>query len=112
MWACASLGVVEQNSEAAPAEEFLKSGRVGDAQTGKALSGAIIEVPDLGIRVISDADGRIELGTLPAGRHSLRAERVGYGVVEGELDVPGNASDLKRLLCTARVRVSYQLSLP
>ena len=29
-----------------------------------------------------------------------------------DLDVPGNASDLKRLLCTARVRVSYQLSLP
>ena len=88
------LAPVEQTRGAAVAERFVKSGRVGDAETGGALSEAIVEVPDLGIRVISDADGRIELGTLPAGRHSLRAERVGYGVVEGELDVPGNADFL------------------
>lgn len=91
MWACASLGGVEQNSEAAPAEEFLKSGRVGDAQTGKALSGAIIEVPDLGIRVISDVSGRFALtGVFPPGRYTLRAERAGYEAAGGQLEIPGN----------------------
>ena len=70
---------------------FPRSGQVADAETRVALSGAIVELPELGIRVISDELGRVDLGRLPAGRHRLTAERVGYdGIILGELPVPWN----------------------
>ena len=70
---------------------FPRSGQVADAETRAPLSGAIVELPELGIRVISDELGRVNLGRLPAGRHRLTAERVGYdGIILGELPVPWN----------------------
>ena len=70
---------------------FPRSGQVADAETRVALSGAIVELSELGIRVISDELGRVDLGRLPAGRHRLTAERVGYdGIILGELPVPWN----------------------
>lgn len=73
---------------------FFKSGRIADTETGAALSQAVIEVPALGVRVVSDMEGRFELGRLPAGQHLLRAERFGYELVQGRLEVPGNAEFL------------------
>ncbi len=68
---------------------FARSGQVADAETRAPLSGAIVELPELGIRVISDELGRVDLGRLPAGRHRLTAERVGYdAIILGELPVP------------------------
>ncbi len=70
---------------------FPRSGQVADAETRAPLSGAIVELPELGIRVISDELGRVDLGRLPNGRHRLTAERVGYdGIILGELPVPWN----------------------
>jgi hypothetical protein len=70
---------------------FPRSGQVADAETRAPLSGAIVELPELGIRVISDELGRVDLGRLPTGRHRLTAERVGYdGIILGELPVPWN----------------------
>lgn len=90
MLACNSLGLLVQNRDA-PAEEFAKSGRVGDAQTGRPLSRAIVEVPDLGIRAISDRSGRFAFtGVFPAGQYRLRAERAGYEAAGGQLEIPGN----------------------
>ena len=68
---------------------FPRSGQVADAETRAPLSGAIVELPELGVRVISDELGRVDLGRLPTGRYRLTAERVGYdGIVLGELPVP------------------------
>ena len=74
-----------------PAAGFLRSGQVADRETRTPLSGAIVELPELGIRVVSDELGRVDLGRLPTGRHRLTAERVGYGRINlGELPVPWN----------------------
>ena len=68
---------------------FPRSGQVADAETRAPLSGAIVELPELGIRVISNELGRVDLGRLPTGRHRLTAARVGYdGIGVGELPVP------------------------
>jgi hypothetical protein len=50
-----------------------------------------VEVQGLGIRVVSDDDGRVSLGRLPAGTHGIVVEGFGYEAVSGEIDVPGNA---------------------
>ena len=88
--ACRSRPAVEQAVNAEPGERFFKSGRIADTKTAEALGEAIIEVPALDIRVISDAAGRFDLEGLPAGRYALRAERLGYEALQGELEVPGN----------------------
>jgi hypothetical protein len=73
---------------------FFKRGRVSDSETTTALSDALVEVPELGIREISDSEGLVDLGRLPEGTYALRAERVGYDVLEGELQVPGGSQFL------------------
>ena len=83
-----------------PAAGFLRSGQVADRETRTPLSGAIVELPELGIRVVSDELGRVDLGRLPTGRHRLTAERVGYGRINlGELPVPWNEDFLILLDC-------------
>jgi len=68
---------------------FPRSGQVADAATRAPLSGVIVEVPELGIRVISDDSGRVDLGRLPNGRFRLTTEVFGYdNIREGELPVP------------------------
>lgn len=71
-------------------ERYSKVGRVNDADTGNSLSETIVELPDLGVRSISDDLGRIQLPGLPTGRHRLTAERAGYIELEGFLEVPGS----------------------
>lgn len=61
-----------------------------------------MEVPGLGILVTSDAEGRFDLGGLPAGRYALKAERLGYQILQGDLEVPGNR-DFIVLLTRAEV---------
>ena len=71
-----------------------KLGRVADAETEEPLQDAIVDLPELGIRLRSDADGRVTLPSLPAGRHLIRADAAGYEVTEGYLRVPGEADFL------------------
>jgi hypothetical protein len=47
-----------------------------------------VDLVELGIRVITDESGRVELPDLPTGRHRLFVERVGYERMEGDLDIP------------------------
>ncbi len=83
------LGAMDQVIGATVGDEFLRSGQVEDSQTRLPLSGAIVELPGLGIRMISDEAGRVDFGRLPIGRHRLTAERVGYDRINrGELPVP------------------------
>ncbi|HUP51636.1 MAG TPA: carboxypeptidase regulatory-like domain-containing protein, partial [Longimicrobiales bacterium] len=77
-------------STSTPVERYDKAGRVGDAGTNRALSDAIVELPELGIRMISDTEGRFVLADVPAGRHTVRAERLGYEQLVGTVEIPGN----------------------
>ena len=90
------------SQDAEQPDGFLRSGQVADAATRAPLSGVIVDVPELGIRVISDDSGRVELGRLPTGRYRISAERLGYEILEGELPVPWN-EDFLILLDRTRV---------
>ena len=88
--ACDRIGVTYEPPEAdvASADGFGRAGWVVDIETRDPLDEAIVEIPELGIRVITDATGRVEFPDLPTGRHRLRVERVNYQAMEGDLDVP------------------------
>ncbi len=88
--ACDRIGVTYEPPEAdvASADGFGRAGWVVDTETRDPLNEAIVEIPELGIRVITDATGRVEFPDLPTGRHRLRVERVNYQAMEGDLDVP------------------------
>jgi hypothetical protein len=68
---------------------YFKAGRVGDAETREVLAQTIVELPDLDLRTVSDWTGAFAFTRLPAGLHRLRAERLGYEPVEGQVLVPG-----------------------
>ena len=84
-------------------ERYYKPGWVRDAETGDPLSDAIVEVPALGARSISDALGRVALAGLPPGRHRLVAERAGYELLESEIVIPGLPQFAVLLTATAGV---------
>ena len=91
IWTCNRSGVaLEPSAGVASVGGFHVTGLVVDTETGDPLGEAIVELPDLGIRVIADGSGRVEFGGLPTGRHRLYAERVAYEVMEGDLLVPGD----------------------
>jgi TPR repeat protein len=73
-----------------PTTGSTRSGWVADNDTRDPLSNAIVDIRDLGLQMVTDESGRIEFQNLPRGRHRLRVERVGYVVMEGDLDVPGD----------------------
>jgi iron complex outermembrane recepter protein len=53
-------------------------GVVVDAQTGQPLAGALVRVVGLGRQDQTHANGEFHLVNLPAGRHTLLFERIGY----------------------------------
>ena len=69
-------------------------GRVAAADTEEPIRDAIVDITELGIRLVSDAAGRVDLPDLPVGRYTIRAEASGYSVTEGALRVPGEADFL------------------
>jgi TPR repeat protein len=88
-----------QRAESEPIDSSVVAtfGRVADAETEDPIVDAIVDMPDLGIRLRSDRDGRVDLPDLPVGRHLIRAEAAGYAVTEGYLRVPGEADFLVML---------------
>ncbi|HUF76130.1 MAG TPA: carboxypeptidase regulatory-like domain-containing protein [Longimicrobiales bacterium] len=93
---------LEDASTPEPLERYEKAGRVGDADSGRPLAEAIVELPGVGVRAISGPDGRFLLASVPAGRHAVRAERLGYELLLGTLDVPGNP-DFLMLMTPAEI---------
>ena len=87
---CALLGAMSETADAVSAGRHAKIGRVGDVGTNGPLSEALVELPALGVRVISDGNGSFVLSDLPEGRHPIRAERLGYEPLVGVLEVPGD----------------------
>jgi len=94
---CDLLARLERTVSTSGLGQFRKTGRVEDAESGVVLRDAVVEVPSLGIRVISDASGGVDLGRLPEGRYGIVAERFGYESVSGQVDVPGNADFVVQL---------------
>ncbi|MGD8279567.1 MAG: carboxypeptidase regulatory-like domain-containing protein, partial [Gemmatimonadota bacterium] len=85
-----------QRAESEPADSSVVAtfGRVADAETEESIRNAVVTFPELGIRLITDGDGRVDLPDLPPGRHLIEAEASGYAVTEGYLRVPGEADFL------------------
>lgn len=54
------------------------TGRVSDQQTGQPLSAAQVHIPELNIGVLTQQNGRFILLNVPAGTHTVVAERIGY----------------------------------
>ena len=89
-WTCDRVGTADgPDPGVAAAGGFRIATLVVDTETSDPLGEAIVELPELGIRVITDGSGRVEFGELPTGRHPIEVERVGYLVMEGVLLVPG-----------------------
>ena len=90
-WTCNRSGIaLDPDAGVASAGGFRIAALVVDAETGNPLNEAIVDLPDLGIRVITDESGRVEFGALPPGPHRIKAERVHYQPMVGDLLVPGN----------------------
>lgn len=86
---CTRLALAQQTPPSTSREEgFVRVGYIADAETGEPIAEAVVEVPRLGLRVLTDEAGRVDLGSLPRGRHLVTAGRLGYERVEGELPVP------------------------
>jgi hypothetical protein len=65
---------------------FRVAGRVTDA-AGKPAAGASVEIASLGLSTRADAEGRYQLGMLPKGNYTLRAE-AGGAAGEKSVNVP------------------------
>lgn len=86
---CTRLAVAQQAPPTASREEgYVRVGYIADAETGEPVADAVVEIERLRIRVLADGAGRVDLGALPRGRHTVAAGRLGYERVEGELPVP------------------------
>jgi hypothetical protein len=87
--ACARLRLASRSViHPPPADPFVRVGRIADAETGAPVPEAVVDVPALGIRALSDEAGRVDLGRLPSGRYRIVVRRLGYESVEGTLPVP------------------------
>lgn len=89
--ACDLLDALDAEGPITERRPFFKQGRVLDADDGAVLEGVLVDVPDLGLQLLSDEDGRVELGRIPEGTYRLGAEVLGYEPVNGVLNVPGYA---------------------
>jgi len=71
---------VEWSGEVIPFHSAVSElrGVVRSAEDGGPLSAALIRIQGLDRHALSDASGRFQLSGLPAGRHTLEAERIGY----------------------------------
>ncbi|HUF70333.1 MAG TPA: SusC/RagA family TonB-linked outer membrane protein [Longimicrobiales bacterium] len=66
-------------------------GRVIDAATNRPLVGVQVFIPPTGIGNLTDSDGRYLLQSVPAGTHSVTAQRIGYRQAVQEVTVPAGA---------------------
>jgi hypothetical protein len=76
---------------------FVRVGHIADSDTGGPIGDAVVEVPALGLRVLADEAGRVDLGRLPRGSHRVTAGRLGYSRVEGTLPSPWDTDFLMLL---------------
>ena len=92
---CTRLQLTRRSTtDVALADGFLRTGWVADAETGAPIHEAIVDLPGIRLRAVSDESGRVELGRLREGRYRIVTQRAGYETLGGELPVPWNAEFL------------------
>ena len=68
------------------------TGSVEDSQTGLPVPSVQVFIPDLDIGVLSQANGLYVLENVPAGAHTLIADRIGYESVTQQVTVNAGAT--------------------
>lgn len=68
------------------------TGAVTDARTGRALAGALVDLPATGQSAVTDAGGQFRIDGIPPGRHEVVISRPGYASVQRALDVTPDAA--------------------
>ena len=63
------------------------TGRVTDTQTGQPITAVQVFIEGSGIGALTQANGRYLLLNVPAGTHTLSAERIGYASANRQIDV-------------------------
>jgi hypothetical protein len=94
--ACALIGLVLVPSTARGQTTGRFQGSVVDLSNGQPLAGVLVRVENLDRSTFSSENGRFVLAGLPAGRHDVRVELVGYKTLELESVVirAGRASEM------------------
>lgn len=85
---CDLLGFLNRVKAGKDSGAFVVNGEVLDRETLSALSGAIVYMPELEVRQISDHEGHVAFDLLPAGEHHIVVRRAGYADVESTVRVP------------------------
>lgn len=80
------------------------TGRVTD-RAGEPISDATITVAELGRATSTGRDGRFRLGTLPVGRYTVSARRLGYVTAATTVVVASAPVDLSLVLDASAVRI-------
>ena len=74
------------------------TGTVTDAETGEPLVGAQINIPALGIGILSRAEGRFVLPGVPVGTHELQAQQIGHATVTMSVTVTAGETEFVEIL--------------
>jgi hypothetical protein len=81
------LGAPECLAAQTDTSRIAVTGVVGDAQTGMPLAGALVTIPDRGIRTLTDSVGQFVLMDVPHGDHSWLFRMIGYADWQEEMAV-------------------------
>ena len=77
---------------AAPLAAQQITGRVVDQGSGQPMAAVQISIPGTGVGALSQASGRYLLLNVPAGNHTLTAQRIGYRTVTAQVSVAAGAT--------------------
>ncbi|MCA9736105.1 MAG: TonB-dependent receptor [Gemmatimonadota bacterium] len=77
-------------------------GRLIDARTEHPIEGAAVSLPDLGLRTVTDADGRFRFVAVPPGTHAVRVEHIAYGTHVDAMNVGAGTEHAFQMALTQR----------
>jgi hypothetical protein len=98
--ACVRLDLATREGAFPAVDPFVRVGQVADAETAAPLANALVELPNLDIRMVADPYGRVDLGRLPRGSHRIVVRRFGYDELVGTLPVPWESQFLLLMYST------------
>jgi TonB-linked SusC/RagA family outer membrane protein len=76
-------------ADPAEAQQGTITGRVVNAQGGQPVGAVQIFIPALDLGVLSDVNGSYNLANVPAGTHTITAQRIGFRAVTATISVVG-----------------------
>ena len=101
----ALLAGVVPGQRAAAQQTGTITGTVADAETGEPLAGAQINIPALGVGILSRAEGRFVLPGVPVGTHELQVEQIGHAAVTMSVTVTAGETEFVEILLERTVLV-------